>query len=170
MAVVRHPDGSVELASGDGRHQARGFLRRNELDVEPDSASPAHASPQLHQLFIARGETEASNGLEDAKLAVQLDAVAAKSHHRRRRVELRDQAGGVAGRSAGQLILLQQDGLAPARLREVVRDAGPGDPAPMTIARARSIARNSSSREYRSKRSAGRSRLRGSSPASRHDD
>ena len=140
MAVVRHPDGSVELACRDGRHQARGFLRRNELDVEPDSASPAHSSAQLHQLFVARGETEASNGLEDAKLAVQLDAVAAKSHHRRRRVELRDQAGRVAGRSAGQLILLQQDGLAPARLREVVRDAGPGDPAPDDD-RARSLHR-----------------------------
>src|SRR5439155_4673706 len=66
---------------------------------------------------------------EHAELAVQLDAVAAEPHHRRGRVELRDQACRVAGRAARELALVEQQGVFQAGLGKVVGDAGAGDAA-----------------------------------------
>src|SRR5207342_3702807 len=57
------------------------------------------------------------------------DAVAAEAHHGRRGVELRDEAGGVARRAAGQLALLKQDDVGPPGPGQVVGDAAPRDAA-----------------------------------------
>src|SRR5262249_17990327 len=74
-------------------------------------------------------QPQAPDRLKHAELAVQLDRVAAKPHHGRRRVEHRDQPRRVARRSAGQVALLQQKDVVPAGPRKVVRDAAAGDAA-----------------------------------------
>ena len=88
--------------------------------------APRRSSIRLSLLDAIRRLPEP---LEHAELLVELDAVAAEPHHRRRGVELGDEAGGVAGRAARQLALLEQDDVGPARLGQVVGDAAPGDAA-----------------------------------------
>ena len=100
------------------------------LDVEADAAGPARAPlaapPGSRGWRRSAGCRAVSN---TPSSLVQLDAVAAEPHHRRRRVELGDEAGGVAGRAAGQLGLLDQQHVAPARRGQVVGDAAAGDTA-----------------------------------------
>ncbi len=78
---------------------------------------------KLEVALGARGDPQAADGLEHPELGVELDAVAAKAHHRLRRVELRDEAGCVMRRPARQLALLDQHDVRHARLGEVVRAA-----------------------------------------------
>jgi len=59
---------------------------------------------------------------------VELDAVAAEAHHRRRGVELRHETRRVAGGAARQLALLDEDGVRPTGPGEVIGDARAGDP------------------------------------------
>src|SRR5919204_5545008 len=113
----------------DGRHQPGCLLGRNQLDVESDAVSTADPALQLHPLLPAGGEAKAAHGLEDAELAIELDAVATESHHGRGWVELGDQAGRVAGGAAGEVGLLEENGVAPASPGQVISDAGPGDSA-----------------------------------------
>src|SRR5207248_1657349 len=80
---------AVQRGRRDERHAARGLSRRHQLDVQANAARAAHAALQLHQLILAGCEAQAANRLEHAELLVQLDAVTAKSHHRRRGIELR---------------------------------------------------------------------------------
>ena len=120
VPIARDPDRSVERTLGDRRYQ---------LDVEPDASGAADAPLQLLQLFVAGGKAQAPDLLEDTELLIQLDAVTAESHHRRRWIELSHKARGVARRAAGQLVLFEEDGVAPASLRQVVGDARPRDAA-----------------------------------------
>src|SRR4051794_27741791 len=55
--------------------------------------------------------------------AIEVDRVAEQAHHVVARVELRAEPGGVPGRAARQLGLLDQDDVVPAELREVVGQA-----------------------------------------------
>ena len=128
-AVVAHPDRAVERLRAGLRHQRERLLGADHVDVEADPARPAGAAPQLHQALLAGGDPEASEPLEHAELLVELDAVAAEAHHRRRGVELGDEAGRVAGRAARQLTLLDKDDVGPPGLGQVVGDAAPGDAA-----------------------------------------
>ena len=127
VAISRYPDRSVKRVGGDDRHEPFGFGGGHQLDVEPDAAGAAGAALQLLQLVLARREAKAADRIEDADLLVKLDAVLAKTHHRRRGVELCHKPCRMTGRPAGQLILLQQHDVAPSRLREVIRHAGAGD-------------------------------------------
>ena len=129
MAVARHPHGAVQGLGCDRGHQAGRLGGGDELGFQPDAAGAADAALQLHHVVFARRKPQASDRLEDTQLLVQLDAVAAEPHHRRRGIELRHEAGGVAGRAARQLVLLKQHDLAPSRLREVIGDARAGDAA-----------------------------------------
>ena len=129
-AVALDPDRPVERLERGGRQQPDGLVRREDLDVEPDAAGPARAALELLQALRARRDPEAPDAVEDAELAVELDAVPAEAHHRGRGVELGDEAGRVVGRAAGQLGLLEQEHVAQPSLREVVCDAAAGDPAP----------------------------------------
>ena len=110
-------------------HEPHDLLRPDDLDVEPDRARPARPALELLEALRARRDPEAPDRLEDAELAVELHAVAAEAHHRRRRVELGDEPGRVAGRAARQLALLEEEDVRPAGLGEVIGDARPGDPA-----------------------------------------
>ena len=129
-AVSFDPDRAEERLARGGRQEPHDLVRREHLDVEPDPAGPACAALELLEALGARCDPEAPDAVEDAELAIELDAVTAKPHHRGRRVELCDEAGGVAGRAARQLVLLEQEHVALPRLRKVVRDAAPGDAAP----------------------------------------
>src|SRR5581483_9231337 len=128
VAVAGHPHRAVERLGRRLRHQPQHLFRTDELGVEPDPVRTAHAATQLEQALGARRDAQRADRLEDAELVVELDAVAAKAHHRRRRVELRDETGGVMGRPARQLALLDENHVA-AGLREVVRAADARDPA-----------------------------------------
>ena len=129
VAVARNPHRAVQRVPCDDRHQPRRLVGRHQLHIEADAARPARASLQLHKLLLAGREAQAADGLEDAELAVQLDAVAAEPHHRRRRVELGDQARRVAGRAARELALVEQEGVLPAGFGKVIGDARAGDAA-----------------------------------------
>src|SRR5690348_5457930 len=129
VAVAGHPHGAVERFRGDLREVPSRLLRPDELRVEPDRVRTTDSTPQLEEALLTRCDAQRPHTLEDAQLLVQLHAVAAEAHHRRRRVELRDEPGGVMGRAARQLALLDEDDVADARLGEVVRTADPGDPS-----------------------------------------
>ena len=141
MTVPRHVDGAVERLGARLRQQPQRLLGRGELDLDADRPRARDAALQLGERLRARCDAHAPDGLEDAELAVQLDAVAPEAHHRRRRVELRDEAGGVAGRAARERPLVEQDDVAPARARQVVghaaaRDAASDDDRPGPLAHA----------------------------------
>ena len=105
------------------------LLRADELRVEADPVRAADAAAQLEEALRARRDAQRADRLEDAELLVQLHAVAAEAHHRRRRVELRDEPGRVVRRAARQLALLDEHDVLHARFREVVRAADAGDAA-----------------------------------------
>ena len=129
VAVLRHADGAVERFGTGLRQQAQRLRGRRELDVEADRPRPRHAALELGQRFRARRDAHATDGLEHAELAVQVDAVAPEAHHRRRRVELRHEPRGVARRAARERALVEQDDVAPAGARQVVGDAAARDAA-----------------------------------------
>ena len=128
-AVLLDPDRAVQVVPAGLWHQLQRLVRRQHVHVEPDAAGPARAPLQLHQALGAGRDPEAAEPVEHPQPLVQLDAVAAEPHHRRRGVELGHQAGRVAGRTAGQLSLLDQHHVPPARQRQVVGDAASGDTA-----------------------------------------
>ena len=129
MAVLRHVDGAVERLRARLREQSQRLLGRGELGLHADGrarVTPRCSSASDSGLDAMR---TLPDRLEDAELAVELDAVAPEAHHRRRRVELGDEACGVAGRAARQRPLVDQDDVAPACARQVVGHAAARDPA-----------------------------------------
>ena len=129
VAVRGQVDRAVQRVGRDRGHQPACLVGADHLDVEPDAARPAGGPFQLEQLLAARGEAQAADRLEGTEAPVQLDAVAPEGHHRRRRVERRDEAGRLAGRAGRQLRLLDEEDVGPAGERQVVGDAAAGDPA-----------------------------------------
>ncbi len=129
VAVARHPHGAEELVVRDRRHEPPRLLGADELCVEPDRVRPRDAAAQLEQAVVARRDPERAHPLEHAELLVQLDAVPAEAHHRRRWVELRHEACRVVRGAARELSLLDEHDVEDARLGEVVRAADAGDPA-----------------------------------------
>jgi hypothetical protein len=127
VAVAGEVDRAIQRVRRDGGHQPPGLVGADDLGVQPDPARPARGPLELVQLVGARRESEAADRLERAERAVQVDAVAAEGHHRRRRVERRDEPGGLAGRAGRQLRLLDQQHVRPSVEREVVRHADAGD-------------------------------------------
>src|SRR5579864_1790466 len=106
VAVARHPHGAVQRFGRDLREAATRLLRPDELSIDADRMRARHTAPQLEEALPARCDSERPHRLEDAELLVQLDAVAAEPHHRRRGVELRDETRRVMRRAARQLALL----------------------------------------------------------------
>src|ERR1700682_3891058 len=127
--VAGHPDGTKQRLRADRGHQLRRLLGRNQLDVQPDRVGPTYAPLLLHQLLAAGGEAQAADCFEDAQPLIELDAVATEPHHGGRWVELGDQPRRMTGRAAGQVGLFEQHRVSPARLCQVIGDAGAGDPA-----------------------------------------
>jgi len=101
----------------------------DELGVFETVGSLRIASSHDSLLELRRGVSRAHAIGLDAQLLVQLDAVAAEPHHRRRGVELRDEPRGVVGRAARELALLHEDDVGDAGPGEVIRTADAGDPA-----------------------------------------
>ena len=129
VPVARHPHGAVQRLRRRGRQQATNLLGPDELRIEADPVRAADAASELEEALGAGCDPQRADRLEDAELLVELDAVAAEPHHRRRRVELRHEPGRVMRRAARQLALLDQHDVLHARLREVVGAADAGDPA-----------------------------------------
>jgi hypothetical protein len=129
IAVAVQVDGAVERLRAGLRQQAQRLSRRGQLHLQSDRPRARHAALQLGQRLRAGCDAHAADALEDPELPVQLDAVATEAHHRRRRVELGDQAGRMAGRAARERALVEQDEVAPPRARQVVGHAAAGDAA-----------------------------------------
>ena len=129
VAVTGHPDRAVERFRARRGQQTDGFFGRDELGVEPDAPCPADAPPQLEEAVLARRHAEAADRLENVEAAIELDAVAAEAHHRRRGIELRHEPGSVVRGAARQLPLVEQQHVGHAFAGEVVRGADAGDPA-----------------------------------------
>ncbi len=171
MAVLGEVDRAVEVVRADRRHPADGLVGRDHLGIQPDPAGAAGGALELAQLIRARGQPQAARSLEDAQPLVQLHAVAAEPHHRRRGVEDGHEPGRLAGRSGRQLGLLHEQHVRPAGLGQVVRHAAAGDPAAdhddARLVHDPSVERRppGASRRYRTARTATASRRRGQSPA-----
>ena len=130
VPVTGHPHSSEEgFRTGRG-HQSPHVVWADQLGVETDAVRAADAATQLAQALRARCDPQRADGLEDPELLVELDAEAPEAHHRRRRIELRHEPGGVVRRAARQLALLEQDDVLHTRLCEVVRTARARDAAP----------------------------------------
>ena len=128
-----------------GRQDPRRVHQRVELgetlradDLDRDAGDLAHRPPvtELVEPVGGRRQADAAAGVPVDRLArlgleprVQLDAGAQQPHQVIARVELRAETGGVPGRTARQLVLLEQDDVAPSQLRQVVGKAATGNAA-----------------------------------------
>ena len=120
VAVVLHPDPAVQRLRRSPREAVEHLLRSEQLRVQAVGGGAAGGAPQVEEAVVARRDSYAADSLEHLEPPVQLDALPAKAHHGRRRVELRDQPGGMMGRAACQLALLHHQHVGPAGLREVI--------------------------------------------------
>src|SRR6185437_16366154 len=120
---------AVERLGRRGGHQPQDLLCADELRIETDAVRAADAAAELEPALRARRDAQRADRLEDAELLVELDAVAAEAHHRRRRIELRDETRGVMGRAARELAFLDEHDILHPHLREVKRRADTGDAA-----------------------------------------
>ena len=129
VAVAGHVDRAVERLGTGLRQQAERLGGRGELDLEPDGPRARDTALQLGERLRAGRDAHAADGLEDAELAVQLDAVAPEAHHRGRRVELRDEPRGVARGATRERALVEQHEIAPAGAGKMVGHAAARDAA-----------------------------------------
>ena len=116
------------------REDSRRLVRRDQLQVHPEIAAAGLGHPQPVHPDLGVGEHQAARQVDRAVLAgdpldllVQLDRVLLEPGDVRVAVERVHPARGVPGRAGRQLAPLQQDDVGPARLREVVQDAGADD-------------------------------------------
>ena len=121
------------------RHQgedAKRFCRRDRVHVQTDCLRRPDLALEEPPLIAARRDAEAADlvpVLGRPRLGLQApiepDAVLTHAHQNRRGVEVGDHPGGVPGRAAGQLAFVDEHHVRPALLRQVIRDAAPGDAA-----------------------------------------
>ena len=127
------PDRSSVRSIGIDR---AGLGGRDEFEVDAEAPGARHlALEQLEPLRRLR-DVEAAALLPAGRepgfgfeRRIELDAVAAHARRVACRAKLPDQSGGVPGRAAGQLALLEQHDVAAAELGQVIRGARTGDAA-----------------------------------------
>ena len=136
---------------------ARGQPRAVE-EIHLDTEGPRHAGLAQELLLARLGQRDGDRtGLAhaggEARLRLQprveLGGVFREPRHVGRGAELRDQAGGVPGRAAGELLAFQEDHVAPAELGQVIGD-GATDHTPADDDGARGGGRWSGERHARS--------------------
>ena len=115
-----------------GRHRREELLRllrRHDLHRQAERLRPRRLAPQLLVPRLRRREPEAAELVPAGIVAGQLlqlgvepDRVLHHPRQRDRRAQLADEAGAVPGRAVRQLVLLDEERVRPALLREVVED------------------------------------------------
>ena len=130
VAVVRQVGGGEHAV---GRHERELLLRLgrgDDLHRQAEGAGPGVLALDLLQPRGRRREPQAAELVPAgilAGLALQLAVEADGVHHHPRqrdgRAQLADEAGGVPGRAVRELVLLDEHGVRPAELGEVVEDA-----------------------------------------------
>ena len=135
VAVGRQPRGAQHAVGDHQRELLPRLLGGDQLEREPERLRPAGLAPRLLPALRRAGQPDAAAlgparvELPAAELPVQLDRVHHHLRQRDRRAELADEARGVEGRAARELVAVEQHDVAPAQLREVVGDRRPADPS-----------------------------------------
>ena len=136
LAVARNPDRACQVVGPQDRRDPPGLGGRDELELDAEALRARHlATEELEPLGRLRDVERAARlpaGREAGLLLerrVELDAVAAHARHVARRPVLADEPGGVPGRAARELALLEQHDVAPSELRQVVGGRAAGDAA-----------------------------------------
>ena len=135
-AVAGQPQGADQVVSAHERPAAARLGRRDDCDVDVEAARHRGQALELvHALRVAR-EAQAARPAEargltrfGLELLVEIAAVLGQPRQVLGRPQLADEPGGVPGRTAGDVATLQQQDVAPAELRQVIRDAAAGDTA-----------------------------------------
>jgi hypothetical protein len=109
----------------DGERRAH---RCGPLDVERGDETIVLCDVPLQLSTIARMPPSPTDA-RSLRVPVDGHAVLPEGHQRHRRIELRHEAGRVVGATARELVLLDQQHVAPAGAREVIGDAAAGDAA-----------------------------------------
>ena len=137
LAVARDPDRAGEVVGAQDRKQLAGLA---PALISSHSTPKLRASAScLRKTIIrsrVRGDVDAAALLPAGRQSglglerrVQLDAVLAHPRHRPVRAHLADQAGGVPGRAAGELALLEDEHVLLAERGQVVGGRAAGDAA-----------------------------------------
>jgi hypothetical protein len=66
MTVLGQIDRAVETLAAHHRHEARRFVRPDNLGVEANATGFAHTSPELHQLHLTGSQPQAAHLVKDA--------------------------------------------------------------------------------------------------------
>ena len=135
-SVARQPEPAHEIVGADERPAPARFLRRDHFHLDAEAARHRREALQLvHALGGAR-EAHAAGTAEARRLPrlrferlVEVGAVLRELRQVLRRAELADEPGRVPRGAAGDVATLEEHDVAPAELRQVIRDAAAGDPA-----------------------------------------
>ena len=128
VAVRREIRAAAHAVGHHQREELLRLVRAEQLERQPEGLRPGDLTQHLLLALGRAGQADAA-ALDPAALerAVELDAV---HHHLRQRnaaAQLPDEAGGVEGRAAGQLVAVEQDDVALPERRQVVGDRGAAD-------------------------------------------
>ena len=136
VAVGGKPGGAQHPVGGHERELLLRLVGRDQLERQPEGLRPPGLAAELLHPLLAGGELDAPalrpSGVELGLLSdppVELDRVHHHLRQRHRAAGLAHEPGGVEGRAGGQLVAVDQDGVVPAELAQVVGDRGPADPA-----------------------------------------
>jgi hypothetical protein len=130
VAVARQVGGAAHAVGAHQRKQLARLLGGDQLQRQAERLRPGHLAQDL-LLALGRAREADAAALHPAAVerAVELDGVHHHARQRDTRTQLADEAGGVEGRAAGELVALEQHDIALAELGEVVGDRGAADAA-----------------------------------------
>ena len=129
IAVVGDVGGREHAVGAHRREQRLRLLRRDDLHRQPERLRPRRLAADLLEPRLRRREPQAAE-LAPAgvvprqllQLGVEPDRVLHHPRQRQRRAQLADEPGRVPRRAVRQLVLLEEERIRPALLREVVED------------------------------------------------
>ena len=137
IAVVGDERRRNDAVGAHRREELLRLLRRHDLHRQAERLRPRRLAAKLFVPRLRRRETQSAElvppGIvagELFELGVEPDRVLHHPRQRERRAQLADKAGAVPGRAVGQLVLLEEERVRPALLREVVEDGAADDAAP----------------------------------------
>ena len=136
VAVVGDERRREHAVRAHRREQRLRLLRRDDLHRQPERLRPRRLAVDLLEPRLRRREPQAAELVparvvagQLLQLGVEADRVLHHPRERDRRAQLADEAGRVPRRSVRELELLDEDGVRPPLLREVVEARAADDPA-----------------------------------------
>jgi hypothetical protein len=136
-AVVGDVQAAQDALRVDERQPPRDLLRAQQLRLQAEGEAAPVAALQLLPALPGGGDLDAAHRVVagqpvELERRVQRDRAPRETCHRRRRVDLEHEAGGVRGRPAGlpERPLLDDDDVAPAPACQVICQTCAGDAGP----------------------------------------